>query len=339
MSANKNAQLRYRILDRCLKDFSRMYGINDLTDAVNESFLDLYGTAISTRTIRKDLTDLQDRMSFNAPIKIYRNIDNSCYYRYTDPDFELFSDNIDDEDVEKLIMLFDKFRGIPSMGWVEETITRLKTRKGLNSNADKVISFEQNTRLKGLEHLSLVVDAAVHCKCLNIEYHSYKGTDLRKTIHPYYVKQYNSRWYLLGLDNEYNNVYPLALDRMTKVSPSKVKFIRNTQYDFDEYFRDIIGVTLEEDQSVEGIHLRFTPNRFPYVVSKPLHPSQQTVSETNCEIVIRVRPNKELQQKLFSFGPDVEILSPDWMRQEFAKKILEIAKKYSALQAQCKEGV
>ena len=97
MSANKNAQLRYRILDRCLKDFSRMYGIDDLTDAVNESFLDLYGTAISTRTIRKDLTDLQDRMSFNAPIKMYRNTDNSCYYRYTDPDFELFSDNIDDE--------------------------------------------------------------------------------------------------------------------------------------------------------------------------------------------------------------------------------------------------
>ena len=67
MSANKNAQLRYRILDRCLKDFSRMYGIDDLTDAVNESFLDLYGTTISTRTIRKDLNDLQDRMSFNAP--------------------------------------------------------------------------------------------------------------------------------------------------------------------------------------------------------------------------------------------------------------------------------
>ena len=338
MSANKNAQLRYRILDRCLKDFSRMYSIDDLTDAVNESFLDLYGTAISTRTIRKDLSDLQDRMSFNAPIRMYRNPDNSCYYRYADPDFELFSDNIDDEEVEQLIMLFDKFRGIPSMGWVEETIARLKTRKGLHGNADKIISFEQNARLTGLEHLSKVVDAAVHRKCLDIEYHSYKGNSLRKTIHPYYVKQYNSRWYLLGLDNEYNNVYPLALDRMTKVSLSKEKFIRNTQYDFDEYFRDIIGVTREEEHKVEEIHLRFTPSRFPYVVSKPLHPSQQTVSEADCEIVIRVLPNKELQQKLFSFGPDVEILSPDWIRRDFAEKIFETAKKYSALQARCKEG-
>ena len=338
MSANKNAQLRYRILDRCLKDFSRMYSIEDLTDAVNESFLDLYGTAISTRTIRKDLSDLQDRMSFNAPIRMYRNTDNSCYYRYTDADFELFSDNIDDEDVEKLIMLFDKFRGIPSMGWVEETIARLKTRKGLHGSADKVISFEQNARLTGLEHLSLIVDAAVHHKCLDIEYQSYKGTSLRKTIHPYYVKQYNSRWYLLGLDNEYNNVYPLALDRMKTVSISKEKFIRNTQYDFDEYFRDIIGVTREEDRKVEEIHLRFTPSRFPYVVSKPLHPSQQTVSEADCEIVISVRPNKELQQMLFSFGPDVEILSPDWIRRDFAEKIFETAKKYSSLQALCKEG-
>ena len=126
---------------------------------------------------------------------------------------------------------------------------------------------------------------------------------------------------------------------MTKVSLSKDKFIRNTQYDFDEYFRDIIGVTREEDRKVEEIHLRFTPSRFPYVVSKPLHKSQQVVSESDCEISIRIRPNKELEQTLFSFGPDVEILSPDWMRQEFAKKILEIAKKYSALQAQCKEGV
>ena len=217
MSANKNAQLRYRILDRCLKDFSREYGINDLTDAVNESFLDLYGTSISTRTIRKDLTDLQDRMSFNAPIKMYRNTDNSCYYRYTDPDFELFSDNIDDEEIEKLIVIFDKFRGIPSMSWVEEPIARLKARIGLSGAADKVISFEQNERLAGLEHLSLILHSAVHHKCIDLEYQSYKGNVLHKTIHPYYVKQYNNRWYLLGLDDEYYNVYPLALDRMKKV--------------------------------------------------------------------------------------------------------------------------
>ena len=122
------------------------------------------------------------------------------------------------------------------------------------------------------------------------------------------------------------------------MSISKEKFIHNTQYDFDEYFRDIIGVTREEERKVEEIHLRFTPSRFPYVVSKPLHPSQQTVSEADCEIVISVRPNKELQQKLFSFGPDVEILSPDCIRRDFAEKIFETAKKYSSLQALCKEG-
>ena len=161
---------------------------------------------------------------------------------------------------------------------------------------------------------------------------------LHKTIHPYYVKQYNNRWYLLGLDNEYNDVYPLALDRMKKVSVSSVKFIKNITCNFDEYFRDIIGVTRNEQREVEEIRLRFSPSRFPYVVSKPLHKSQQVTSESDCEISIRVLPNKELQQKLFSFGPDIEILSPEWMRQDFAEKIFETAKKYFALQAQCKEG-
>ena len=32
MPTNKNAQLRYQILDRCFSDFSRKYEIQDLVD-------------------------------------------------------------------------------------------------------------------------------------------------------------------------------------------------------------------------------------------------------------------------------------------------------------------
>ena len=133
-------------------------------------------------------------------------------------------------------------------------------------------------------------------------------------------------------------MYPLALDRITGISKSKVKFKRNNVIDFEEYFRDIVGVTRIADREAEDIHLRFTDHRFPYVVSKPIHGSQQTVNDEGCEVVIHVIPNNELQQMLFSFGPDVEVLSPEWLRNEMAEKILETAKKYSALHAECKEG-
>lgn len=339
MSANKNANIRYRILDKCLKDMTRLYTLDDLTEAINEKFDDMLLQPVSSRTVSEDLRNLMERMSFNAPIKKFRLEDKKCYYRYSDPDFELFSNVISEEDIERLVKLFEKFRGLPQMEWMEETITRLKTRNGIGGRADKIVSFECNDRLQGLEYLSPIVDSAMTRKCLSIDYRSYKGTVLHKTIHPYYVKQYNSRWYLFGLDDEFNNVYPLALDRMTGVRRSRTKFRKNTTTDFNEYFHDIIGVTRDESRSVEEIVLRFSPQRFPYVVSKPLHLSQRIVSADRCEVSISVRPNKELEQKLFSFGPDIELISPAWMRQEFAKKIAETAKKYFALQTGCNEGV
>lgn len=71
MPTNKNAQLRYRILDRCFSDFHRTYSIEDLLDTVNESLMDLYGSQVSIRQIREDIKYMRDRVTYNAP---YRNI-------------------------------------------------------------------------------------------------------------------------------------------------------------------------------------------------------------------------------------------------------------------------
>ena len=37
MPTNKNAQLRYQVLDRCLSNWSRRYYIEDLVEACNEA--------------------------------------------------------------------------------------------------------------------------------------------------------------------------------------------------------------------------------------------------------------------------------------------------------------
>ncbi len=49
MPINKNALLRYQILDRCFSDRHHYYDIDDLVDKVNEAFIDLYGTTVSLR--------------------------------------------------------------------------------------------------------------------------------------------------------------------------------------------------------------------------------------------------------------------------------------------------
>ena len=58
------------------------------------------------------------------------------------------------------------------------------------------------------------------------------------------------------------------------------------------------------------------------MISKPLHPSQ-VVNEEEQTVTIQVKPNKELDQMIFSFIPDIEVVSPLFLREEIQKKIEE----------------
>jgi len=129
-----------------------------------------------------------------------------------------------------------------------------------------------------------------------------------------------------------------ALDRIVKLSLSDSTFIPNTTINFKTYFDDVIGVTVPENAEVEHIVLKFEKDRFPYIVSKPIHRSQKTISEDNCVLQIDVRPNNELFSCIFSFFPQVEVLQPTWLREDFKKKIAENLKKYLSVQKDCTDS-
>ena len=159
-------------------------------------------------------------------------------------------------------------------------------------------------------------------------------------IHPYYVKQYNGRWFLYGLNEELGRISNLALDRIQSFHKSDVPFKKNEQYDFDTYYDDVVGVTIpNDDVKKETIGLRFSANRFPYVISKPIHNSQTITDESKYEIEIQVRPTRELDQQLFSFIPDVEVLYPEWYRQHIREKIEENLKKYLSEKDGCTDNI
>ena len=287
MPINKNALLRYQILDRCFSDRHRRYEIEDLVDKVNDALLDLYGKTVSLRQIRADITYMRDRVSYNAPI-VARPIEGRrCYYTYEDPHFSIFSSELSVEEVKNLLSTIDmlgRYRS-PKNAWLEEVISSLELR------------FEQTM-----------------------------------VIYPHYMKQYNSRWFLFGLEDhaEYG-MSPVnkALDRIVKFSIANVRFVENDQIDYETYFDDIVGVTHDRKHpEVEHVVLKFAKERFPYVVSKPIHQSQQVVNAEDGTLSIDVRINRELEQNIFSFGQQVEVLSPEWFRNQIIEKYKEIVKIY-----------
>ena len=131
------------------------------------------------------------------------------------------------------------------------------------------------------------------------------------------------------MDNGHDRIANVALDRIQHIDNANVVFKKNDSVDFETYFDDIIGVTIPgEDVKKESIILRFTKERFPYVVSKPIHQSQRIVEGKDCDVEIKVKPNRELYQQIFSFIPDIEVISPQWLRDEIIEKIKENLKRF-----------
>ena len=342
MAKSKNAEFRFQVLDRCFSDFRHKYTVDDLLEKVNEQLYDVNGrdSMIKLRQLRSDLNAIRKMLPEGVYLDAIPYDGKQCFYRYSEADFSIYKNELSVTEVQNLrstIEMLSKYRGLPSNGWLEEVISNLEIRFGMKGNTENLVSFGQNEQLKGIEYLSDIIDATINHQPLEIDYISANGNYHKHILHPYFVKQYNGRWYLFGLDDSEERIKNLAFDRIKSIVNSNHVFRKNEYVDFSTYFDNVVGVTVpyKTEAEIVDIKLRFSPNRFKYVTSKPIHKSQVVISEEECTISLRLYKTLELEQQLFSFGPDVEVLSPAWFRDEFALKIAECMKKYFSKHKDC----
>ena len=116
---------------------------------------------------------MRDRVTYDSPIVAYPLEGRKCYYRYENPDFSIFKNELSIDEIEKLrstIAMLGKYRGLPNHSWLEEVIPNLEYRFGIKANRENLIAFEQNEQLKGLEFLSEVIDYTINHPRLSIGY-------------------------------------------------------------------------------------------------------------------------------------------------------------------------
>lgn len=270
---------------------------------------------VSRRQIFDDIRFMESDSGWNIPLERIKK-GKRIHYRYEDPDFSINALPLTEAEARQLktvVQTLGRFRGLPTNEWVDDVISNLEWRFNLSGDSKAVVGFDQNKGLKGLSYLSPLFDAMTNHNVLRITYRSYKkGSEERvQTVHPYYVRQYNNRWFLLALDNDYHTITNFALDRIISIDTvDDIPFIPNESIDFEHYFDDVIGVTIPS-RNVEklNIQLRFSEKQFPYITSKPLHHSQKVIDQEQRILSIEVKPNYELDQHILSFGRDVEVLA------------------------------
>lgn len=336
MAVTKNALIRYLTLDKCLGNPGRKYFIDDLVKACNEALQDVDpdSTGVRKRQVQADLKFLEDPKGFEAPIARIKD-GKRTFYRYQDIHFSITNQPLNEQEAQLLresIYTLSRFQGLPQFEWLEELKARLEQSFKLKSEKE-VMSFDENPYLKGKDHLSALYNAIINQQALTIAYQPFQKEEQNLEISPWYLKQFNNRWYLLALnhaheDKENPHIYPL--DRIVSIKENNTAYQPNAQIDFNEYFEDVIGVTIFKDKKVETIKLKIDQELWPYIETKPLHGSQKILERNEDHIIIQLQviPNYELESLIFSRGEAIEILEPEHLREKFAKRVEKLMERY-----------
>lgn len=337
MPVSRNALLRYKTIDRCLRNRGRLWTLEDLIDACSEALYDHEGIdrPVSKRTVQLDIQKMRSsELGYYAPIIVTEN----KYYTYEDPDYSITKVPLSDDDLRQMseaVEVLKQMSGFSSFEGVEDIVNRLEDHVlSMRHHSDPVILLETNERLKGLHYISLLHKAIVEKTAIRITYRSFKSDVSRSFVFsPYVLKEYRNRWFVFGRrDRGRSEVENLALDRI-----QGIEIYENDQYRSDpdfkpaDYFKDIVGVTRN---NTPMITIRFCANadQAPYIRTKPIHASQMVI-ETDPEdgttiFQIQAIVNNELIREFISYAEGVKVLSPRFFVSTIRKKLRLAAEQY-----------
>jgi predicted DNA-binding transcriptional regulator YafY len=143
------------------------------------------------------------------------------------------------------------------------------------------------------------------------------------------LKQYNNRWFLFGLNNDRKELSNLALDRIQNIEEVKIDYIE-INIDFNDYFYNVIGVTVKEGIPTEKVVLFINNQRWAYVKTKPIHGTQKVKNEDSLGVTIEIdiQINKELVNVILSYGSDMKVLEPKHLKEQIINKIKQMNENY-----------
>lgn len=312
MPTNKHAVIRYRTIDKCLSNFQRRFYIEDLIRSCQEA-LEYEGNStgsVKRRQIFSDLNFMESISGYDAPIDRIKD-GRRTYYRYSDPTFSIRKrpwNPQEQEVIKESLSVLQRMDGLAHLSYFKELQAVLENSMDKENEKRPVISFTNNEYLIGLEHLPSLYRHCFNEQVLFLGYRSFKQEEaIWRVFHPWYLKQYNSRWFLFGWDEERNALSNFALDRIEGFELRSDSIFKKCDVDFEEFFDDIVGVTKPKQIDVREVKLLFSSERAPYIKTKPLHATQKERMLEDGRLLVRLKiiPNKELQQLLWSFGADL----------------------------------
>ena len=332
----KNALIRYRIIDRCIRNKYKPFpSKRELREACEENlFGSNYGEHICDSTIEKDLFAM--RLEHDAPIKYSKK--NGGYF-YEDDAYSINDIPLTQEDLESIqfaVNTLQQFRDVGMFKQFGQAIDKIVDRVTIEpkqpiDDSNQIVQFETAYSSGGNDFLPLLYEAILQKVKVAFDYKSFKSTESKwREVSPLLLKEYRNRWYLISFDGSKNDVITYALDRMEGLKICTDKCDTPSFFNPNTYFEYSTGITAYKGDP-EQIVLKADTISSKYIESQPFHHSQQKTAEhsEHCVFELTVFISEEIIRGILSFGGEVEVLMPLSLREIIAQRIDSIHQKYS----------
>ena len=332
MSKNKQAYLRYKILDQCFRNTGRKYQIKDLQKAVDQELSKTYpsGNCICRKTIYNDIDFMSSDEGWN--IKLDKTHEGrNVYYRYADPTFSIINQPLTEDQINFLKSTFQTlstFQGLPQLDWLQDGLSKFELFT-LNQETP-CVDFENNIDLVGLQHLPTLYNAIQYHTVLKIVYKPFDRDPQTHTLHPQYLKQYNKRWYILGVTSQRpTDITNFPIDRIQSITPTNETYIESTT-NWQDIFDDIVGITYSPNLPAEDIEFLVFGKIRHYLETNPIHSTQRVthIDDDTIKIHLNVQINHELKRVLLSYAHSIKILAPQSLIEAHKQQLQDALSHY-----------
>ncbi|MCF8381784.1 MAG: WYL domain-containing protein [Bacteroidales bacterium] len=319
--------LRYHTIDRILNEKGRA-NTKDLLVAVAELNLDF---ELNEQMIENDIKDMKSDpvLGYFAPIA-YNKSEN--LYSYSDTNYSIQKHGLNKFEKEALLMImhyFDYIKEHKNMhglrGMIQKLVDTLRIRHNTDDfDSPEFVDSELSPDFGGSKFLGPLMEAIKTRRVVRLYYHPfYEDKPYFTIIHPYLIKEFKGRWYLIGLNDTKREIRTYGLDRIWELEETADTYIPKT-FKASDYFKNTVGIISPLGNPPE-IQIEVSKHQAQYLITQPLHGSQYIESE-NEEYVIfsyKVHPTYEFKALILAMGKDVRVLKPESFKKTLLHELNE----------------
>lgn len=329
MPVNKNALLRYRVIDGCLANNMHPF---PTVSHILEKIQDQTGMEISESMFNKDIAVL--KREFGAPIKFDRQRGG---YFYSEENYSFNEFPLTNEEVEALdfsTALLQQLKGTRMFRHFENAINKLiegyRISKILGKDEASILQTELPVDNSHNRWLEPIIGSILQKKTMALQYQPFGKDGREHILSPYLLKEYRNRWYVIGYSEQAENILVFALDRIKEIGEAASTFRSDESFIGAKFFEYSLGITQVHDQEPEDIELAFQPLQAEYIRSQPLHQSQHIISENDKEVLIQLKLfiTQELVMAILSYGAAVRVLKPESLKNRIKEEVKALGKIY-----------